>query len=443
MSDFKVPEILNIPAKLRPIYEQFDKYRYFLLEGGRSSGKTQSVARLLCYIADTHQVRIVCGREIQKSVEESVYAVFKDLIDQNSLNFDVLATEINHRTSGSTLRFRGFREQGRTDIKGLEGVSILWVDEAQAITKPTLDVIIPTIRKDNAKIFWTMNRYVEDDPVYLEFINRPDCLHIKIDYHENEFCPEAMKLEAFNCQRKSQRDYDYIWMGIPLKKGDDYLFGADKVKAAMGVELPTGSQKIRIMAVDIARFGGDEIVYCIMESRGPVRWEVIHMEAHKDKAITETTGKILSMIREFKLDAVVTDDTGMGGGVTDFLDESKQNVYAFNGADATENKQILNRRAEGYFRLADYIEKGWLKIPEDQVLYKQLLSIRYKYKSNGMKYLMSKDEMRKDGVESPDRADALMMCLFFADQAITGKKSNDYSLMDHDVDIHNLPRWSL
>ena len=440
----ELPEILNIPKKLLPIITEFNRYRFFLLEGGRSSAKTQSVARLLTYLAEQKMLRIVCGREIQKSVDESVYTVFNDLIKTNSLDFEVLNSEINHRRTGSSLRFRGFREQGLTNIKGLEGVDILWVDEAQAITKPTLDVIIPTIRKENAKIFFTMNRYVEDDPVYVDMICRKDCLHIKINYFENEFCPQAMMLEATACRQKSAADYDYIWLGNPLKKGDDYLFASEDVKKCMGLTMDKGSERHRIMGVDIARFGGDEIVYTILESRGPVMWEVIHMEAHKNKALNETTGKIIDMVREFNLDAVVTDDTGMGGGVTDFLAETKLNVFPFNGADATENQNLLNARAAGYYRLADYVANGWIKLPQNQRLYDQLLTIRYKYKGDGKKMILSKDDMRKEGLESPDQADSVMMALYFADRAIEGKRLPGYSL--HDEDLYHggaeLPRWS-
>ena len=438
----ELPDILNIPKKLLPIITEFNKYRYFLLEGGRASGKSQTVARFLTYLAEQKLLRIVCGREIQKSIDESVYTIFKDLISTFALNFHVKDSEIDHRVTGSSLRFRGFREQGLTNIKGLEGVDILWVDESQAITKATRDVIIPTIRKEKAKVFWTMNRYVEDDPIYTEFANRPDCLHIKINYHENEFCPLAMISEASKCREKSLSDYDYIWLGNPLKKGDDYLFAAENVKNAMGLKLEPGPKKHRIMAVDIARFGGDEIVYIVLESRGPVMWEVLFMECFKNKGLNETTGKIIDMVREFNLDAVVTDDTGMGGGVTDFLSETKMNVFPFNGADATERPNLWNRRAEGYYRLADYISKGWLKIPQDQDLYDQLLSIRYRYKGDGKKIIMSKDDMRKEGLKSPDRADALMMALFFADHAIEDKQLPNYSLTDQDMNYQDLPRWS-
>ena len=232
-----LPEILNIPPKLYPLITELNNYRYFLIEGGRDGGKTQAIARLLCYLAEQKNLRIVCGREIQNTIEESVYTVFSDLIMNNSLNFEVFKTSIDHRETHSTIKFRGFREQGSINIKGLEGVSMLWVDEAQAITKQTLDIIIPTIRKEHAKIIFTMNRHVEDDPVYAFLINRSDCLHININYLENPFCTEAMKKEAELCKQRNLDDYNHIWLGWPLTKGEDYLFSMDMLRKSAGMDM--------------------------------------------------------------------------------------------------------------------------------------------------------------------------------------------------------------
>jgi len=146
------PEILKIPNKLKPIITEFDSYRYFLLEGGRGGGKSQSIGRFILYLCEHYSLRIVCGRETQNSINESVYSLLVDLIRANNLAFNVFSTKIVHKISGTTINFRGFREQGAFNIQGLEGVDIVWIDEAQAITKQTLDVLIPTIRKDKAKI---------------------------------------------------------------------------------------------------------------------------------------------------------------------------------------------------------------------------------------------------------------------------------------------------
>ena len=85
MTKIVIPEILNIPPKMYPLVFNFNSYSYFLLEGGRASGKTQSVARFLLYICENRNVRICCGREIQNSINESVKTVFTDLINQYNL----------------------------------------------------------------------------------------------------------------------------------------------------------------------------------------------------------------------------------------------------------------------------------------------------------------------------------------------------------------------
>ena len=87
MIQVDLPEILNVPPKIFPLLINFNNYNYFLLEGGRASGKTQSVARFLLYIAQKRFVRICCGREIQNSINESVKTVFLDLIEAYKLDY--------------------------------------------------------------------------------------------------------------------------------------------------------------------------------------------------------------------------------------------------------------------------------------------------------------------------------------------------------------------
>ena len=191
-----MPEILNIPQKLYPFILDFNNYSYFLLEGGRASGKTQSTARFLLYIAETRLVRICCGRELQNSINDSVKTVFLDLIEKYNLNFEIKKDSLINTKTNSTRFFKGFREQGKVSIKGLEGIDILWIDEAQSIAKATLDIIIPTIRKKNSKIIFTMNRYTRFDSVYIFCAKRADCLHIKVNYYDNPFVDEKIIKEA-------------------------------------------------------------------------------------------------------------------------------------------------------------------------------------------------------------------------------------------------------
>lgn len=118
--NMKLPEILSMPPKMLPMIYRFNEYNYLYAEGGRSSAKTHSVARFLLFLASKHKLRIVCGREIQNSIEESVYTVFCDLIEKYNLPFEITSKKIVHRITGSTFTFKGFREQNAVSVKGLE-----------------------------------------------------------------------------------------------------------------------------------------------------------------------------------------------------------------------------------------------------------------------------------------------------------------------------------
>jgi phage terminase large subunit len=395
------------------------------VEGGRSSGKSQSIARLISYLCEQKRLRIVCGRETQNSIEESVYTIFADLVRRFKLNFDVSATKIDHRSSGSAIRFRGFREQGATNIMGLEGVDILWVEQAEAITKQTLEVIIPTIRKENSKIIFSMNRFIESDPVFVAMAGRPDCLHIHIDYLDNPFCPQKMIDEANLCKETNIDDYNHIWLGQPLKKSDDALYTTDEVYGSSKLEyLHSGTRK-RVMGVDVARFGEDETVFSIIESYNVSQWHQIWQDTWKNKSTMETVGRIVELTKTWALDQVVIDDTGVGGGVTDRLGELRISVAAFVGAEKAVNELYVNKRSEAFFRLKDMFALKTMKILRDVALQTQLLSIRYKYISSGKKAIIGKDEMRKDGLNSPDRADALAMAVYYKDDSLNERDYED------------------
>ena len=448
-NDFTVEgsELLNLPDKALPIIDpiHFNRLNYFLIEGGRASGKTQSVARFLLYLAEQKSIRIVCGREIQKSVEESVYAVLVDLINKYNLNYEILSTKITHRATKSTFHFRGFREQGSTNIKGLEGVSILWVDEAQAITKQTLDVIIPTIRKEKSKVYWTMNRMTENDPVFSYFANRDDCMHIHINYNENKHCPQKAITEAEICKQRDLADYEYIWLGHPRAKSADYLFGMDMIRDSIGLDMNRIGVSKCIIGNDVARFGDCETVFSVLKSHGPIQWEQHYQEAKKytsGRPGEDIVGRVLNMQKEFEADAIVMDADGAGGYLTDFMPQTKEfELFSFKSLegwkDDPEYEKFGDRRTAAYFKVAEWMNKGWLKILADQTLIDQLLTIRYHYDRHSRTILFSKDEMRADLVSSPDRADALAYAVYFADQVMAMRPGEraEYANMNSDVDM--------
>jgi len=426
--EITVPEILSeIPPKLIPLITKINDFRYFLIEGGRGGGKSHTVARLLLYCAEKLKLRIVCGREIQNTIQESVYTLISELIFQYRLYFEVGANKITHRGNETTFNFRGFREQGAINIQGMEGVDVVWIDEAQGITKKTLDALIPTIRKEKAKIFFTMNRFVRNDPVYQFCQGRADCLHIKINYTDNPKCPEALKHEAAECQAKSPEDYEHIWLGEPLPKEDDALLTEELVYTAPKLEFYKGSGGLvrRILGVDVARFGEDETVFSIIETKGVTFWEHIYQDTKRNKDTMWTTGQICDLQRRFNVDLTVVDEGGIGGGVIDRLTELTHPVIAFDGSVKAKFERYSNARSQGYFDLKELLERGHLKLLNDPALLEQLLNIRFKYKSSGQRAIISKDEMRKEGVKSPDRADALMMAVSQIDDCLSHKHDKE------------------
>lgn len=418
----EVPEILNIPPKLYPMIERFNDFDFFLLEGGRASAKTNSVARFILYIGEQKKVRVVCGRETQNTITESVYQILVDLIKFYNLNYSITKNSIKHNKTGTEIIFKGFREQGRANIKGMEGVDILWIDEAEAITKQTLDIITPTIRKPNSKIIFTMNRFVRDDPVYVFCMSREKALVIHIDYFENPFCPQKSKDEAEACKADNYEEYKHIWLGYPLDNASDYLFNASKV-ADMKNIIPNDDGYVpqRVIGIDFAAKGGDLCVATILDRVSLTQWKVIKQESWGDTEPTTSIGRIVNIIGENRPTCSILDVGGMGTVVHSRLVELGIKINRFDGAskDCTPDG-YLNARAYGYYTLRDYIDKGRI-IMNNNDTERELLQIRYDYKSDGTRLIMSKEKMRSEGLKSPDRADSLMMAVFAIENYLKGE----------------------
>ena len=413
-----IPDILNIPPKLQPIITGFNDHSLFLLEGGRGSAKSHSVGRLLLLLGEERKLRIVCGREIQANIEESVHALLKDLIDQYGLAYDVFAHKIRHKWTGTEFSFKGFREQGNVSVKGLEGVDILWIDEAQSISKATLDIIMPTIRKDNAKIFFTMNRFLRDDAVPEYCIGKPNCLHITINYIDNPFCPLSLKIQAEEMRERSQRDYDHIWLGKPIQQADDYLFNFDKLHKSFEIK-PFGERfmRQRVLGIDFAAQGNDLCVATALDRITNQHWGLAERIPWDEPDTMVSVGKIVNIIGDLKPDITILDIGGMGKIVYDRLLEVGMNIIPFDGGstEGVDKGTYANNRAYGYYTVRDWFDSEFLLMEEkDMEVIKELEKVKMKYRSNGVRLIQSKVDMKKELGYSPDNADSLMMAIWGA-----------------------------
>ncbi len=437
MSKLNLPEILNIPRKLLPFIYNFNKYSYFLLEGGRASGKTQSVARFLLYICEVRKVRICCGREIQNSINESVRTVFLDLIDKYNLNYEITRDNLVNKKTSSKIFFKGFREQGRVNIKGLEGVDILWIDEAQSITKSTLDIIIPTIRKKNSAIIFTMNRYTRFDSVYNFCAKRSDCLHININYFDNPFADEKILKEALISKNYNINDYNHIWLGYPMINNIEYLIQSEALDKAINLEIVKEEYyNNSIMSVDLSASGADLCVAKLFSQQNQTLWLEEKTVSWSESDTDITKGKIISLYSDWKAHLLIMDADGLGYPIWTSIQKVINSAIGFRGAKKAISKFGLNARADGYLALAEYINKGYLKLTDKNTI-RQLEYIKKIYKPNGLVAIQDKKELRALHSESPDFADCAMMALYainYCSSRLIQEYSYENSVVDSDFE---------
>ena len=350
--DLVFPEILNIPPKLIPFILNFNCYSYFLLEGGRASGKTQSVARFLLYICENRRVRICCGREIQNSINESVKTVFLDLIENYSLPYIIKKDCLIHKTTSSKIFFKGFREQGSVNIKGLEGVDVLWIDESQSITKATLDIIVPTIRKKNSVIIFTMNRYTRFDSVYNFCAKRDDCLHINICYFDNPFVDKKILHEAQVSKETNINDYNHIWLGYPLSNNNEFLLSSDMLDKAINLEYEVDLSYFcnSVMSVDLSASGADLCVAKLFVQQNNCVWLEKYTVSWSEADTDITKGKIISLYSQWNPKSLIIDADGLGYPIWVSVQKAINSAIAFRGAKKPISKYAINARADGYYR---------------------------------------------------------------------------------------------
>ena len=211
------PVVLDITT-IKEMAPFLEPHRYKVAYGGRGSSKSWDIARKLIARAYAGYERILCCREFQGSIEESVLALLETQIHRMNLTaaFEIQAKKITCLTTGSVFLFEGLKANV-TKIKSMEGVTIVWAEEAEKIQKNSWDILIPTIRAPNSEIWISFNPDDDLDETWLRFVEDPppDCYSVQVNYHLNPWFPEVLREEMEYLKRKDYDDYLHVWEGKP------------------------------------------------------------------------------------------------------------------------------------------------------------------------------------------------------------------------------------
>jgi phage terminase large subunit len=438
-------EINLVPAFL-PFYQEPRRYKFAY--GGRGGSKSWAFADILLVKGREQKLRILCTREIQKSIKDSVHTLLKDRIAYYGFtDYEVLANEIRNTNSDTDFIFTGLREHNVNSIKSYEGVDICWVEEGQGVTQPSWDILTPTIRKPGSEIWVSYNRFTEADPCHSlcmaevedtkkmayiykdnEFVWRElrgdYAIGVNINYDGNPYFPKDLLHEM---ERDKNEDFDlylHKWLGEPINQSDDALI--DRVSVMNAMSRTVNAWNNPHIGIDPARYGDDETVICYR-----IGDRVFPFKTYKKKDLVTVSGAVLDTVREMRENKTVdpntpikikVDDTGIGAGVTDMLQKHarhytdlKMIVYPIVNNGKVDNKRYKDKGAAMWGCMKERLKD--IQLPDDMELLSQLTTRKYVVEMDGSIRLERKKDMKKRGIHSPDRADALALCLYEHHQA--------------------------
>lgn len=446
----KIWEAMNKPQPIIVIY------------GGRGSGKSIGVGDVATFEMDAKGYDYYCLREFQDSLSDSVHRVFIGSIEDR-LNLD--GWDIQQGTviapNGAKTTYKG-ANRNPDAMQSAQGYMRSWFEEAHRASQASLDKLLPTIlRNPGAKCIFTANPQSSSDPFsqrfivpYLSELQKngvyEDDLHyiVQVNWRDNPWWNEEQeRLRKWDYENRPRAVYDWIWEGAFLDTVDDAIIQAEWFDACIDAHeklgfKPLGQERI---AYDPADTGDDKAV---ARAHGCV---ILEAESTSTGLIDTATDWATTWAEERKPDVFLWDADGMGMGlkrqITQAFEGKSVQVAAFRGSespddpdklydrvdsevkDAKTNKQTFkNKRAQYYWSLRDRmkrtyqaVEHGKMYDPELLISFSsqikdmttlraELCRIPRKYNNSGLIQLMSKPEMKTQGIKSPNLADAVMMC---------------------------------
>jgi phage terminase large subunit len=390
-----------------------DHHNYLVTKSNfhvHNSGKSQHVALALILRGRQKRLRILCTRELQNTIADSVHKELSDIISRYGFtDYEITEKTIRNTITGSEFIFKGLRHNS-TEIKSMSGIDIAWVEEAQSISEASLKLLIPTIRKAGSQLIYTFNRMNELDPVYVRYVRqkraRTFVRKVNYDVLDRAGLLPAELREEMEADRAASLDlYTHVWLGEPMAQADGAILARSKVLQAMERDNIAAEGAIEI-GVDVARMGDDRSV--LSKRHGMV---LVEMKSFTKLRTTELCDRVEAFADYDKEVLLKIDDTGVGGGVTDEMMKRGYHVMAVNfGAKPHDVDKYPNLISEAWFHLANIIDTIQLDLDDDLLM--ELTSRQWKMDNAGRRRVESKDDYKKRGFRSPDLADSLIMCFY-------------------------------
>lgn len=297
---------------LRGFYET-PNMRNYVLYGGRASSKTYHTAGFCVFLAANFKVKFLCVRQFQARIDESVKSVLEEAIYAEGLQheFKITDYDIVHRVTGSSFIFLGIRRNLR-EIKGIAGIDVLWIEEAEDLQPDQWEILEPTIRAGSSRVIIVFNPRFASDFVWKKFVISPpeDTLVRRINYDENPYLSATMRKIINRVKREDRDEYEHIYLGVPRDDDDAAVIKRSWVMAAIGAHTalgitPAGDKRL---GFDIADSGADKCA--LVAAHGPLATWSDEWKAGEHELLKSSTR---AWNKAVELDAAVTyDSIGVG-----------------------------------------------------------------------------------------------------------------------------------
>jgi phage terminase large subunit len=387
-------------------------HKYKFAYGGRGAGaKSWSAAKLLLERAENEPIRVLCVRDVQKSIQESSWLLLKDTLDRlGYLGWEVTKTYIRNTKNGSYFVFSGLNDMSSEQLKSYESFDILFAEEAAAVSREAWTTIDATFRKKGSEIWGLFNRVLELDPCYELFCVNPredSCiLALRPGPLDNPWWYETELPKKWAYYKEFfPDDFEHMFMGNPRVQSNAAIFSRIRVRA-LEERIAKDEGAVEI-GCDVARFGRDNT-----EAFKRKGMRVID-HRYLRKADTMEVARMLWDMADRDRKIPIKVDSGYNPGVIDALRDLGANVIEIGfGESAIDKDKYPNAASEMFFEFP-INEASMPKEYLTDTLFSDLTERMYKYDKEGRKMVEEKEAFKKrHGGRSPDEGDALLLCYY-------------------------------